>query len=123
MFLNDRRIPIRSPDSAVFAERDERAEILINVGLERLSLKAGANSTQHMRSLLVGCLGSRGHRHLAPRPGAGGAITDRENVGVGGRLQGRQHHELIDAVNLEAKAGEQPRRLHPGRPDDELGLE
>ena len=53
---------------------------------------------------------------------AGGAITDREHVVVARRLQRWTHDELVDAIGLQPiELVQEFRRLHPRRPDDELG--
>jgi hypothetical protein len=74
-----------------------------------------------VRGLLVRGLGARRHEAVLLRPRAGGAVAHREDVVVGRGLQRLPHHELVDAVGLQAvEAGEEFRPLTPCRPHHQL---
>ncbi|MNF94996.1 hypothetical protein D3C84_777290 [compost metagenome] len=70
----------------------------------------------------MGGLGPRRYVAVAARLGAGGAITEGENVVVQRGLQGRANHQLVDPVGLQAvDVLEEPRRTDTRCPDFETG--
>ena len=67
-------------------------------------------------------LGARRHRPLVARPGAGGAVAEREDVLVAAGLERLVDHQLVAAVDLEAvERGEPGRALDARGPDDQVG--
>jgi hypothetical protein len=68
-------------------------------------------------------LRARRHDRVRPRlgPRARGAVAQREDVRVDGRLQRLRDHDLVGAVGREAEPRQPARRADAGGPDDEVG--
>src|SRR5437879_3042372 len=87
----------------ILAKRNEGTEVAIAPRRQRLSAQAVPDLLHHVRRLLM--CGLRARRYLRAflaEPGTGGAIADREDTLVACRLQGWQHHQLIDAIGLQS---------------------
>ncbi len=70
----------------------------------------------------MGRLGAGRDRLPGSRHGTGGAVTEGEDVRIGGGLQSGLHHQLIERIGLQPlDAGEEIRRLDARRPDHEVG--
>ncbi|MNE04780.1 hypothetical protein D3C80_973240 [compost metagenome] len=84
------------------AQRDQGAVVVVEVGLHLAAVHLGQDVLERLGRHLVGGLGA-GRHELAVRLRAGGAVADDEDVLVTGGLQGLFHHQLVDAVGLEAR--------------------
>src|SRR5919201_5252490 len=69
-------------DRAVLAERDEGAEVAVDVRAQRLSTNPALDLFEHMRRLLVRRLGARRNRRGFPGTGTGGAVAHGKYVGI-----------------------------------------
>ena len=112
---------------AEFAQGNQRAEVFVVVRPERLVGKAALDLLEQVRSLLVRRLRTRGHHTAAATcgvtAGAGRTVTQRKNIGVARGLQGVLHHQLVDAVGLQAaQVLQKVRRLDARGPHHQLGL-
>src|SRR5208337_1083410 len=116
------RNPIRFPTVLPSAERNQRAEVAVDIRLQGLAAQPPLDLPKHVRRFLVRGLRPRRHRSGCAWTRAGGAVPNRKNVGISGCLQGRLDDELIDAIRLEPVEPLQDlRRFDAGRPYDQLG--
>src|SRR4029453_530629 len=107
----------------ILAERNQRTEIAIVPGLQRVAGESSLHLPDEVCGLLVRRLGAR--RDITARmirPCAGGTVADDEYVFVARRLQRLRDDELVAAGALEAiKIRKYVGGLDASRPDHELG--